>query len=34
VFDAPLRFEELAEWLGKRLEVASMKTGAWERRRR
>ncbi len=34
VFDAPLRFEELAEWLGKRLEVASMKTGAWDRGRR
>jgi hypothetical protein len=34
VFDAPLRFEELAEWLGKRLEVASMKTGVWDRKRR
>lgn len=34
VFDAPLRFEELAEWLGKRLEIASMKTGAWDRPRR
>jgi hypothetical protein len=34
VFDAPLRFEELAEWLGKRLEVASLKTGAWDRTRR
>jgi hypothetical protein len=33
VFDAPLRFEELAEWLGKRLEVASLKTGAWDRAR-
>jgi hypothetical protein len=31
VFDSPLRFEELAEWLGKRLEVASLKTGAWDR---
>ena len=31
VFDQPLRFEELAEWMGKRLEVASLRTGAWER---
>jgi hypothetical protein len=34
VFDSPLRFEELAEWLGRRLEIASMKTGAWERGRK
>ena len=25
VFDEPLKFEELAEWIGKRLEVASLK---------
>ncbi len=25
VFDQPLRFEELAEWVGKRLELASLK---------
>lgn len=31
VFDQPLRFEELAEWMGKRLEVASLRTGAWDR---
>jgi hypothetical protein len=30
VFDAPLRFEDLAEWLGKRLEIAGMRTGAWD----
>jgi len=29
VFDKPLKFEELAEWMGKRLEVASLKAGAW-----
>ena len=33
VFDHPLRFEELAEWMGKRLEVASLRTGAWDRSR-
>lgn len=33
VFDKPLRFEELAEWIGKRLELASLRTGAWERTR-
>ena len=33
VFDKPLAFEELAEWLGKRVEVASLKTGAWEKGR-
>jgi hypothetical protein len=32
VFDKPLGFEELAEWIGKRVEVASMRTGAWDRR--
>lgn len=31
LFDKPLRFEELAEWMGKRLEVASLRTGAWNR---
>ena len=25
VFDKPLGFEELAEWVGKRLELASLK---------
>ena len=25
VFDKPLDFEELAEWIGKRLELASLK---------
>lgn len=34
VFDQPLSFEELAEWMGKRVEVASMKAGAWERPKR
>jgi hypothetical protein len=34
VFDQPLRFEELAEWLGKRLEIATFKTGAWDKGRR
>lgn len=34
VFDQPLRFEELAEWMGKRLEVASLRTGAWDKSRR
>lgn len=33
VFDKPLTFEELAEWLGKRVEIASLKTGAWEKDR-
>jgi hypothetical protein len=33
VFDKPLRFEELAVWMGKRLEVASLRTGAWTRPR-
>ncbi len=33
VFDKPLGFEELAEWMGKRLEVASLRTGAWDRNR-
>ena len=34
VFNAPLRFEELAEWLGKRLEIATFRTGAWDKRLR
>ncbi|HEV2748186.1 MAG TPA: PilZ domain-containing protein [Allosphingosinicella sp.] len=34
VFEKPLSFEELAEWLGKRVDVASLKTGAWDRGRR
>jgi hypothetical protein len=34
VFDKPLGFEELAEWMGKRLEVASLRTGAWDKTRR
>ncbi|MDQ3140452.1 MAG: PilZ domain-containing protein [Pseudomonadota bacterium] len=29
VFKRPLSFDELAEWMGKRVEVASMKAGAW-----
>ena len=33
VFNKPLGFEELAEWMGKRLEVASLRTGAWDRNR-
>jgi hypothetical protein len=31
VFDKSLAFEELAEWLGRRVEIASLKTGAWDR---
>lgn len=31
VFRRPLAFEELAEWIGKRVEVASLKAGAWAR---
>jgi hypothetical protein len=34
VFDKPLRFEDMAEWLGKRLEIAACKTGAWDKRPR
>lgn len=34
VFDQPLSFEELAEWMGKRVEVASMKSGAWDKPKR
>lgn len=30
LFDQPLRFEELTEWLANRYEMASMKAGAWE----
>ena len=33
VFDRPLSFEELAEWLGKRYEIAAVRTGAWDRSR-
>lgn len=29
VFAKPLRFEQLAEWMGKRVEAASLKAGAW-----
>lgn len=29
VFRRPLSFEELAEWMGKRVEIASLKAGAW-----
>jgi hypothetical protein len=29
VFAEPLHFEELADWLGKRVELASLKAGAW-----
>lgn len=29
VFKRPLSFEELAEWMGKRVEIASLKAGAW-----
>lgn len=31
VFDRPLSFDELAGWLGRRVEIASLKAGAWER---
>jgi hypothetical protein len=31
VFDKSLTFDELAEWMGKRVELASLKSGAWER---
>jgi hypothetical protein len=34
VFDQPLSFEELAEWMSKRVEVASAKLGAWDRTKR
>ena len=34
VFDKPLSFEELAEWMGKRLELASLRTGAWNKPQR
>jgi len=33
VFDRPLTFDELAEWMARRLEVASLRTGAWDPRR-
>ena len=29
VFKRPLSFEELAEWMGRRVEAASLKAGAW-----
>ncbi|MBA3676826.1 MAG: PilZ domain-containing protein [Sphingosinicella sp.] len=29
VFNRQLSFEELAEWMGKRVEIASLKAGAW-----
>lgn len=32
IFNKPLTFDELAEWLGKRVAIASHKVGAWERR--
>jgi hypothetical protein len=31
VFDKPLGFEELAEWIGRRVDVASHRIGAWDR---
>ena len=31
VFDKPLTFDELAEWMGKRIELASLKVGAWDK---
>jgi PilZ domain len=31
VFDKPLTFDELAEWMGKRVELASLRSGAWDR---
>jgi hypothetical protein len=31
VFDKPLTFDELAEWMGKRVELASLRVGAWDR---
>lgn len=34
VFDRALAFDELAHWLGQRVEVASARTGAWDRARR
>lgn len=30
VFDRDLKFEELAAWLGKRVEIASLRSGAWD----
>ncbi|WP_324750448.1 PilZ domain-containing protein [Sphingomonas sp. LY54] len=32
VFDSPLRFDELAAWMAKRVEISSLKAGAWEKR--
>lgn len=34
VFNRPLSFEALAEWMGKRVEVASLKAGAWTKAER
>jgi hypothetical protein len=31
VFDKPLTFDELADWMGKRVELASLRVGAWDR---
>jgi hypothetical protein len=31
VWDKPLSFEQLAEWMSKRVEFACVKLGAWER---
>ncbi|HWH17199.1 MAG TPA: PilZ domain-containing protein [Allosphingosinicella sp.] len=31
VFKRQLSFEELAEWMGKRVEIASLKAGAWSK---
>lgn len=31
VFDRPLAFEELAAWMAKRVEIASLKAGAWDK---
>jgi hypothetical protein len=33
VFKRPLSFKELAEWMGKRVEIASLKAGAWTKTR-
>ncbi len=32
VFDSPLGFDELAGWMAKRVEISSLKAGAWEKR--
>jgi hypothetical protein len=33
VFEKPLTFEELTKWMARRLEIASLRTGAWGARR-